>query len=202
MSVHRALPVNHTLKGYHPNLQGPLPTHQSSRTRPGHWLISHALLLVTWDVHKLQPLPHFFSPYIHTNIHTLCWKHSITYSKVWVWLCFSKFCHCLDYSVKAKATEACFVTLAALSWWIFILLFIAVMFLCSCYRAVFCFTQVRLWVYSQIKALTNIKHYTAVVLFWLFMFNVWITFEYILVWKTYSLLLNCTDLVPNFSWKT
>lgn len=22
-----------------------------------------------------------------------CWNHSITYSKVWVWLCLSKFCH-------------------------------------------------------------------------------------------------------------
>lgn len=34
MSVHRALPVIHTLKGYHPNLQGPLPTHQSFPTGP------------------------------------------------------------------------------------------------------------------------------------------------------------------------
>lgn len=34
MSGHRALPVIHTLKGYHPNLQGPLPTHQSFPTGP------------------------------------------------------------------------------------------------------------------------------------------------------------------------
>lgn len=91
MSVHRALPVNHALKGYHPNLQGPLPTHQSSRTRPGHRLISHAHALVTGDTRKLSPS--FPLPYIHTNIHTLRWNHSITYSKVWVWLCLSKFCH-------------------------------------------------------------------------------------------------------------
>lgn len=92
MSVHRALPVNHTLKGYHPNLQGPLPSHQSSWTRPGHRLISHAHTLLTGDIHQLGPLPPI-SPYSHTNIHTLCRNHSITYSKVWVWLCLSKFCH-------------------------------------------------------------------------------------------------------------
>lgn len=34
MSGHRVLPVIHTLKGYHPNLQGPLPTHQSFPTGP------------------------------------------------------------------------------------------------------------------------------------------------------------------------
>lgn len=40
--------------------------------------------------------------------------------------------------VKLKATGACFVTLSAPSKWISILLFIALMFLVSCYRVLLC----------------------------------------------------------------
>ncbi len=53
------------------------------------WSTMHAL--VTGDIRKLSPS--FPLPYIHSNIHTLCSNHGITYSKVWVWLCLSKFCH-------------------------------------------------------------------------------------------------------------
>jgi len=107
MSVHRALPVNHMLKGYHPNLQGPLPTHQSSRSRPGHRLISRACTLVTGDIHQLSPSFHLSC--IHTNVHTICWNHGITHSKVWVWLCVSKFCHsaCVVYETEGHSGLFC-----------------------------------------------------------------------------------------------
>lgn len=135
MSVRRALPVNHTLKGYHPNLQGPLPTHQSSPTRPGHRPISHARTPVTRDLRKprrlLSPSP------ISIPISILSAKSiGITYSKVWLWLCaFQNSVTLPRLCTRLKATVARSVTPAALSRWISTLLFIAVMIAGSSYRA-------------------------------------------------------------------
>lgn len=135
MSVRRALPVNHALKGYHPNLQGPLPTHQSSPTRPGHRPISHAHTLVTGDIRRprrlLSPSP------ISIPISILSAKSiGITYSKVWLWLCaFQNSVTLPRLCTRLKATVARSVTPAALSRWISALLFIAVMIAGSSYRA-------------------------------------------------------------------
>lgn len=135
MSVRRALPVNHALKGYHPNLQGPLPTHQSSPTRPGHRPTSHAHTLVTGDIRKprrlLSPSP------ISIPISILSAKSiGITYSKVWLWLCaFQNSVTLPRLCTRLKATVARSVTPAALSRWISALLFIAVMIAGSSYRA-------------------------------------------------------------------
>lgn len=118
MSGRRALPVIHTLKGYHPNLQGPLPTHQSFPTGPlprtdqpctraGHQGYLPALPLLPCPLYPYQyPYPPL-KP--QRNV----------FQGLSVTLPF-KSCHS-GKCVRRKATTPCFVTLPALSRWIFLL---------------------------------------------------------------------------------
>lgn len=72
--------------------------------------------------------------------------------------------------MKLKATEACFVTLAALSRWIFTLLFIAVRFLASGYSELLCLSYRQAFNYAvKYEFHENIQH-TA--LLWCFYFGV------------------------------
>lgn len=54
-----------------------------------------------WGYAQAQPLlPSSLYPYQYP--YSLCCSHSITYSKVWLWLCLSKFCHTAEIVYESE----------------------------------------------------------------------------------------------------